>query len=111
MNVVMVGAGVRGRNIARVFARSGAQLRIFSRTARTFEEARRSLESEGIVGVTYVTSIPDAVSDADLVIESVPESVALKLEVLAEAERAAPMGAVIASNTPSLPLGRACGGA
>lgn len=104
MNVAVIGAGVMGRNIAKVFARSGAQVSIFSRTTRTLGEARRSLDRDGVSLLTYLTSIAGAVDGADLVIESVPESVALKLEVLAETERSAPARAVIASNTSSLAL-------
>jgi 3-hydroxybutyryl-CoA dehydrogenase len=56
--------------------------------------------------VTTATSVAEAVATADLIIESVPESMELKLGVLAEAERSAPDGVVIATNTSSLSLDR-----
>jgi 3-hydroxybutyryl-CoA dehydrogenase len=51
-----------------------------------------------------LTSIVEAASGADLILESVPESLPLKLELLPEIERSAPPGAVIGTNTSSLPL-------
>lgn len=48
------------------------------------------------------TSLSAAVSDADLVIEAVPEKMALKKEVLTDAESKAPDDAVVATNTSSL---------
>lgn len=104
MRAAVLGAGVMGRNIARVLGGYGAAVTLFSRGARTLEEARIVLTAAGIGDTVYVSSIADAASEAELVIESVPEDVALKQAVLAEAERAAPPGAVIATNTSSLPL-------
>jgi 3-hydroxybutyryl-CoA dehydrogenase len=48
--------------------------------------------------------LAEAVRDADLVIEAVPEKIALKLETLAAVDAAAPAGAVIASNTSALSI-------
>jgi 3-hydroxybutyryl-CoA dehydrogenase len=50
------------------------------------------------------TNLAHAVSAADLVIEAAPEKIALKLSLLGDIEKAAPAGAVIASNTSSLSL-------
>jgi 3-hydroxybutyryl-CoA dehydrogenase len=52
--------------------------------------------------VTGTTDLADAVADADLVIEAVPEDMDLKKEVFADVEAAAPADTVIASNTSSL---------
>jgi 3-hydroxybutyryl-CoA dehydrogenase len=106
MKVAMLGAGVMGRNIARVMVQAGAPVTLFSRSRETLDGARRTLAGCDGAEVTSATSIAEAVATADLIIESVPESVELKLRVLAEAERAAPDGVVIATNTSSLPLDR-----
>jgi 3-hydroxybutyryl-CoA dehydrogenase len=104
MNVAMLGAGVMGRNIARVLARAGADVTLFSRGQETLDDARQALAGSDGAQVTSTTSMAEAVARADLIIESVPESAQLKLGLLAEAERAAPDGVVIATNTSSLPL-------
>ena len=109
MRAVILGAGVMGRNIARVLARGGAEVVLFSRSAETLRSAQEALESGADGRVAYVTAAEDAVAGADLVLESVPESLPLKTGLLREIERVAPEAAVIATNTSSLPLDRLAG--
>ncbi len=106
MRAAVLGAGVMGRNIAKVLLRGGHQVALYSRTERTLLEAGGALEREAHTQITYTTSIGEATGGSELVIESVPESLSLKVLVLREAESAAPAGAVIATNTSSLPLDR-----
>ncbi len=109
MRAAVLGAGVMGRNIARVLARGGAEVVIFSRSAETLRSAQEALQADANSPAAYVTAVGDAVGGADLVLESVPESLPLKLGLLKDIERAAPDGAVIATNTSSLPLDRLAG--
>ncbi len=104
MKAAVLGAGVMGHRITEVLARSGVRVCLSSRSAQTLDRARTALQADGIAAVEYVNSITDAAAEADLVIESVPESLELKRAVLAEAERSAPSDVVIATNTSSLPL-------
>ena len=53
-----------------------------------------------------VTNLDEAVKDADLVIESVPENLALKREVWAELGRKSPPNAILATNSSSMPVSR-----
>jgi 3-hydroxybutyryl-CoA dehydrogenase len=106
MRAAVLGAGVMGRNIAKVLLRGGHEVALFSRTERTLLDAGGALEREAAAQIAYTTSIGEATGGAALVIESVPESLALKIEVLREVESAAPAQAVIATNTSSLPLAR-----
>ena len=106
MRVAVLGAGVMGRNIAKVLLRGGHQVALYSRTEQTLLDAGGALEREAAAQITYTTSIAEASTDSDLIIESVPESLPLKVLVLRDVEPAAPPGAVIASNTSSLPLGQ-----
>lgn len=106
MRAAVLGAGVMGRGIAKVLLRGGHQVALYSRTERTLLDAGGALEREAAAQIAYTTSIGEAARSAELIIESVPESLALKVLVLQEAESAAPPEAVIASNTSSLPLGR-----
>jgi 3-hydroxybutyryl-CoA dehydrogenase len=104
MKAAVLGAGVMGRNIAKVLLRGDARVSLYSRTEQTLLDAGPELEREAAERIAYSTSIAEASAGAELIIESVPESLTLKLEVLAEAEAAAPASAVLASNTSSLPL-------
>jgi len=106
MRVAVLGAGVMGRSIAKVLLRGGHQVALYSRTEQTLLDAGGALEREAAAQITYTTSIAEASTDSDLIIESVPESLPLKVLVLRDVEPAAPPGAVIASNTSSLPLGQ-----
>ena len=59
--------------------------------------AKKGLPKEGTV--TFVGSIAEAVADADLIQESVPERLEVKLKTLAEIEAAAAPDAIIGSST------------
>ena len=124
MDVVVVGAGLMGAQIAAEYALGGHRVQCYARnpeTTRTrleetfatvlrLELHDESLTMEAAEGVT-VTDALDAIKRCDLVVESVPEDLPLKGEVLTPiAARFA--GAVIASNTSSLSIGaigEACG--
>jgi 3-hydroxybutyryl-CoA dehydrogenase len=106
MRVAVLGAGVMGRNIAKVLLRGGHRVALYSRTERTLLDAGGALEREAAAQIAYTTSIAEAAAGAELILESVPESLPLKVLVLREAESAAPAKAAIASNTSSLPLDR-----
>lgn len=104
----MLGAGVMGRNIARVLAGGGAEVVLFSRSAATLGSARDTLRDLDGAGarLTYVNDLAEAVGGADLVLESVPEALSLKVALLRDVERSIADDAVIATNTSSLPLDR-----
>jgi 3-hydroxybutyryl-CoA dehydrogenase len=89
-----------GRNIARVFLRAGAQVTLYSRSDATLDAARAALAGEALERLTTTREIVGA----DLVLESVPERIELKRELLAQAEAAMPDDAILATNTSSLPL-------
>lgn len=104
MTVAVIGAGVMGRNIARVFLRCGTPVSLYSRSEQTATAAARSLAAERGATLVAGTDLARAVAGADLVIESVPESPGLKREVLGAVEAAAPADAIIGTNTSSLEL-------
>jgi 3-hydroxybutyryl-CoA dehydrogenase len=106
MRAAVLGAGVMGRNIAKVLLRGGHDVSLYSRTEQTLLDAGRALEREAAAHIAYTTSVGEASIGAELIIESVPESLASKVLVLREAESAAPPAVVVASNTSSLPLNR-----
>ena len=116
----IVGAGTMGLGVAECFAAAGIEVRLadatpeLARKARDrlverarghaeaglipAEAARRAEESEA------AETLAEAVSGADLVFEAVSEDLGVKREILASCSEAAPAGAVIVSNTSSLPM-------
>jgi 3-hydroxybutyryl-CoA dehydrogenase len=86
-----------GGGIALVFARAGSEVVLTSRKPETLEAARARIDRG-------LAELERSVSEATLVLESVVEDLAAKHEVLARAERAAPVDAVIATDTSSIAI-------
>ena len=62
-------------------------------------------ESKEILGRIHpVLDLEEAVADADLIVEAVPENVKLKKKVLSEADKLAKPDAILASNTSSISI-------
>ena len=124
MDVVVVGAGLMGSQIAVEYALAGHRVHCLARhreaTQARVDEAlatvrRLSLRSEAATAEAAarmaVRAALDAIERCDLVVESVPEDLALKGEVLSPIAAHFP-AAVIGSNTSSLSIGEigeACG--
>lgn len=93
--VAVVGAGVMGRGIAATFARAGFETALVSRDPGRVAEAA--------AGVRVVADLPTA-PEPDLVIESVPERLDLKLALFRRLDALYGGRAILASNTSGLPL-------
>ena len=118
--VAVLGAGTMGLGVAECFAAAGIAVSLADATPKLAREAKERLvgrarghaeagllpreAAERAVGVAVAEGSAEAVVGADLVFEAVPESVGLKEEVLGACSAAAPGGAVIVSNTSSLPM-------
>jgi 3-hydroxybutyryl-CoA dehydrogenase len=120
--VAIIGAGTMGHGIAYVSAAAGYEVRLFdadvtareralerirSSFARAIERGKATPESrDAALGrLSAPDSLAKACTGARLVIEAVPERLALKQEVLAAAEREVTRDAILASNTSSLSIG------
>jgi 3-hydroxybutyryl-CoA dehydrogenase len=121
--VAVVGAGTMGAGIAGLFARAGMSVRLVDRTDALLERGMRSLrfslqtlqdggrltaeETRAAEDrIRPVTSLREACAGIDLLVESVPEDLALKREVLGRADSLCPPHAVFASNTSGLSITR-----
>lgn len=120
-NITVIGSGTMGHGIAHVAALSGAQVQLVDVTAEALERAMQHIRGNLSKGVEKgklsaeardaalgriqtSTSLAEAVSGADLVIEAVPEKLELKRAVLTVADAHAPAGALLASNTSSMSI-------
>jgi 3-hydroxybutyryl-CoA dehydrogenase len=113
--VLVVGAGQMGGGIAQVVASSGRTVLLHDAVPGAVERAlgmtRRSLEKLAAKGADLD---PDAVIErvepvediepADLMVEAVVEDAAVKHDVFRRADEVLPAGAVLASNTSSIPI-------
>ncbi|GAA3124341.1 3-hydroxyacyl-CoA dehydrogenase family protein [Streptosporangium carneum] len=120
MKVAVIGGGRMGAGIAQVFLAADAHVTVREANEATAAAAReriaqglRIAEAKGgrgaeeALGRLEIGSVP---SDADLVVEAVPEDPALKIRVLAEAEAAVGAGAVLATNSSSLSVAELAAG-
>jgi len=120
-SVAVLGAGTMGAGIAQVSAMAGFRTLLYDVDAERAEAGLSRIRSELAKGVErgkveaatrdralaaleIRTALPGACDGVDLVIEAVPEDLALKISVLREAAEAAGPDAVIASNTSALSL-------
>jgi 3-hydroxybutyryl-CoA dehydrogenase len=121
--VAVLGAGTMGHGIAQVCAGVGCEVTLYDvdrgAVERGLGRIRANLDKGIELGkatpaerdavlarVTAVTSISGAATGADLVVEAAPESLELKAKIFAEADDAAPEGAILATNTSSLSIAK-----
>ncbi|KAG8411860.1 hypothetical protein J3458_015156 [Metarhizium acridum] len=109
--VAILGAGVLGRRIACIWASAGYNVYIRDPSAQQrddcvayFDEnvasyAQKTGKAPGTAKA--VEDVKDAVSDAWLVIEAIPEKLQLKIDTFAELDALAPADCIIASNSSS----------
>lgn len=118
--VGVVGCGTMGAGIAEIVARNGLQVRFveideeaveagFSRIRRSLDrQVRRerltSAQAEEIAARIDGSADWTVLGDADLVVEAVPEQLALKQEAFERIDAVVPATTIIATNTSSLPV-------
>lgn len=120
--IAIIGAGTMGHGIAQVFALAKWRVSLTDRDPDVLQRAIKRIQtnldvcvqygfvkpddvSTVPVHITLVSSIEEAVAEADLVIEAVYEDLALKREVLGEIEQHSRLDAVITSNSSSFRVG------
>jgi 3-hydroxybutyryl-CoA dehydrogenase len=124
--VAVLGAGTMGHGIAQVAAAAGCSVGLHdiaeAAVEAGLERIRGNLEKgiargkvteeerDTVLGNLHGhTSLEEAVEGADLVVEAAPESLELKAEIFGRVEAAVPDGAILASNTSSISIGRIAG--
>ena len=124
--VTVVGAGTMGAGIAQVCAQAGYETHLVDADALALERGMQRIAEFWEKGIAKGKTRPEqrdewkarlhAASDAtgpakesQLVIEAVPEDLRLKQRVFAQVDKAAPAGALLASNTSSLSVSAIAG--
>jgi len=127
--VTIIGSGVIGSQIAQVIADNGIEVILKIRKQRgpyryikendPYKLINKNLSKamgKGIISnermlsimsnIKWTTSMESAVSDADLVIEAVPENLGVKRDVFSKVSMIAKPGAILATCTSSLSIGQ-----
>ena len=119
--VTVIGAGRMGHGIAQIAAMAGYMVKLMDIDLGALERALnrirwslRKLAGKGYIEageigrilarIRTLTEIAEAVKDADLVIECVPEDLEIKRKVLAEIDESSPQHAIISTNTSTIPI-------
>jgi enoyl-CoA hydratase/3-hydroxyacyl-CoA dehydrogenase len=119
--IAVLGAGVMGHGIAQVAAMAGFQVTLRDIASEYLESGKKGIESSlgklvergrlteeesqgTIQRIKYTVDLGEAVGDADLVIEAIPEKMELKKKVWRDVESKAPKDSILASNTSSLSI-------
>jgi 3-hydroxybutyryl-CoA dehydrogenase len=114
-HVLVVGAGQMGAGIAQVFAASGRRVLLHDAAPGAAERGlgvtRKSLERLAAKGqdvdpeaVLARVEPVDDFAEADLMVEAVVEDAGVKEDVFRRADEVLPEGAILASNTSSIPI-------
>lgn len=108
ITVAVIGAGPLGRWLALGAARAGFRVFLEDVMPGNLHHARESIRQElgpeALPAVVFVSTIEDAVREADLVIDCVPDELESKLEILWLVDRMAPPRTVIATPTTNLSI-------
>lgn len=119
--VVVLGAGTMGQGIAQVTAQAGYVTHLYdvdaARIGRAIENIKQATDklvqkgkmsnetrSELIGALVPTSDLAHAAADVDLVIESAPEQMDLKVGLLREVKALAPEHAILGTNTSSLSI-------
>lgn len=122
VRLAVIGAGTMGRGIAHVGALSGHKVALHDAQPGAVEKARAQIEADLATGIQkgkltdadraraldnlrLEDGLGDAVREADLVVEAIVEDLDKKRTLFAALDRLAPEGAILATNTSSLPVG------
>jgi 3-hydroxybutyryl-CoA dehydrogenase len=109
--VAIIGVGYLGKQIAEQTALKDYTVRLYDINKEDLEKFSRKLERrkrvKNIPGeISYHDTIEDAVRDADLIIEAVPEKLELKREIFKVIDKSAPEHAILATNSSSIPVSK-----
>ncbi|MHA1934686.1 MAG: 3-hydroxyacyl-CoA dehydrogenase family protein [Candidatus Thorarchaeota archaeon] len=119
--IAVLGAGLMGNGIAHVCAQAGYEVKMRDIDQKFIDKGlsiiKKNLErglkkgkitqeeiDEILSRIIGVLNLKEAVKDADLVIEAIPEIVKLKLDTWREVDEAAPEHCLFASNTSSISI-------
>jgi 3-hydroxybutyryl-CoA dehydrogenase len=119
--IAVIGAGTMGRGIAYAAAFGGYRTVLEDISPRVLEQATAwvwqsfeegvsrgkvaaSVRDKALSLISTATDIEDAIREAELIIEAVPEELQMKLQLFTMFDKFAKVGAIFASNTSSFSI-------
>ncbi|HBZ80033.1 MULTISPECIES: 3-hydroxyacyl-CoA dehydrogenase family protein [Brevibacillus] len=122
-HVAVIGSGVMGHGIAQLYALAGFSVSLYDLQEELLHKAKASVEQsldllkkEGVITdqdkssalerIVLTTDLQQAVAEADVITEAVPEVIELKWQLFSQLEQFAKPEAIIASNTSTFSIAR-----
>jgi 3-hydroxybutyryl-CoA dehydrogenase len=110
--IVVLGSGTLGRRIALTYSTRGGVVRLYDISEGPLNDAKKFIEEQlpallksrpasQPATVEYVTDLQSAVKDAWYIVESVPEVLSLKIDILGQLDELAEPDAIIGTNSSS----------
>jgi 3-hydroxybutyryl-CoA dehydrogenase len=101
--VAIIGAGQAGRKFARRCARAGFRVVLEDVMPARLRQAEMEL-AELASGVEFAATVEDAVREAEIVLDFVPDELESKLEIFCLIDRMAPPGTIVCSPIETLSI-------
>ncbi len=95
----MIGAGPLGRRLAALCCRAGFTTTLEDVLPSNLRSAREELPPEVHGALLFASTVPEAVRDADLVLDSLPDELESKLEIFSMVDRMAPPRTILLTPT------------
>ncbi len=118
--VAVVGAGTMGNGIAHVFAQNGWDTLLVDVSGDQLEKARETIganlerqvkkgglttaQRDAALARLTMSTVLDGAGQAELVVEAASEHPETKFRIFRDLDRSAPSGAILATNTSSIPI-------
>jgi len=120
-SIAVLGAGTMGHGVAHAAAASGFETRLYDVSDAQLAKARSTVDGilrkavelgkmstpdadAAIARLTTTSDVAAALADADLIIETAPEKIDIKVQLFAAIDAHAPAQAIVASNTSALSI-------
>jgi 3-hydroxybutyryl-CoA dehydrogenase len=118
--VTVVGAGTMGNGIAHVFAQHGWDTLLVDVSGEQLDKAQETIganldrqvkkgaltaeQKDATLGRLTTSTVLDGAGQAELVVEAASEHPETKFRIFRDLDRSAPSGAILATNTSSIPI-------
>jgi 3-hydroxybutyryl-CoA dehydrogenase len=102
LTIAVIGAGDQGRALAAAAARAGFAVVLEDVMPAKLRHAQEALAD--LAGVRYVSTVEDAVREADLAVDFVPDELESKLEIVSLLDRMAPPRTLLLIPTRALSI-------
>lgn len=120
-NIVVIGAGTMGNGIAHTFAQTGFKVNLVDVSNEALEKGLKTItanldrivakgklteeqKSSALANISTFTTLEDAATNADLIVEAATENLDLKLKIFRQMDELAPENCILATNTSSISI-------